>query len=197
MYKSPILFSFFLLVLFASCQKESVNNTNNNTTPTDYYITFDFDGTPVEYRTMAYQTQSSSGATVSGGIVNVDGGPLESIYVNINMDQDSITYNHLKSLVGQELGVCLSSSTICNDPIHINLRYDDGTEIWSGDATHNTLPAQSLTITSVEYSPTIGLGIGQLIIVSGEFNLVLEGRANNLTKTASNGQFRLQFPEYK
>lgn len=197
MNKSPILFSLFLLVLFTSCQKESINNNNNNNTPTDYFVTFDFDGAPVEYRTMSYQGQMSSGATVSGGIVNIDGGPVESIYVEVNMDQDSITYNDLKGLVGQKLGVCLSSSSVCNAPVHINLRYDDGTETWRGDKSHNNLPTQYLTITGVEYSPTTGLGLGQLIIVSGEFDLVLEGRASNVTKTASGGKFRLQFPEYK
>lgn len=39
MYKSPILFSFFLLVLFASCQKESTTTT---TTPT---MSVEIDGT--------------------------------------------------------------------------------------------------------------------------------------------------------
>ena len=47
---------------------------------------------------------------------------------------------------------------------------------------------QFLTITNVEYSPTIGLSVGQLIIITGEFDLVLDN---------SGGKFHLQFPEYR
>lgn len=177
---------------FAACKKDA-NNSNN--TPTDYYITFDFDGTPVEYRSTTYQVQSSNGATVSGGIVEFGTGGVKSIYVNINMDKDSITYDDLQALVGQQLEVCSSSSSVCNDPLHINLRYDDGTDVWTGDKRDNTAPAQSLTITDVAYSPTTALGVGQLITVTGEFNLVLDSRS--ATKVASNGEFRLQFPEYR
>lgn len=55
---------------------------------------------------------------------------------------------------------------------------------------------QSLTITNVEYSPTIGLGVGQLIIITGEFDLILDNNSS-VTKAASGGEFRLQFPEYR
>jgi hypothetical protein len=137
----------------------------------------------------------STGTKISSGVVNFGSSGVESIYVGINMDQDSIIYDDLKALEGQTLEVCLSSSNVCNLPLHIDLRYDDGNERWTTDATHNTAPAQFLKITKVEWSPNIGLGFGQLIEITGEFNLVLD--ASGTTKTASNGKFFLQFPEFK
>ncbi len=195
------LFVFLMLTVvsvgFFSCEKDT---TTTNNTPNDYYITFDFDGTPVEYRSTSYQCNSSQSSiiSVSGGILkpNLSNfSKTESIYVNVNMDEDSVTYNELNSLVGQNLEVCYSSSAICNAPIHIGLDYNDGTTDWRTDKNNNIFPANYLKITSVERSSVVALGYGDLVIVEGEFNLVLDG--DGMVKNASNGKFRLLFPEFK
>lgn len=188
--------SLLILVsmLFFACKKDTTNNNNN---PDDYYITFDFDGTPVEYRSTGFQGNSSkaSWTSISGGIVEFTSSGVESIYVQINMEEDSITYDELQDVIGQKLEVCVSSSTVCNAPVHINLDYDDGTTEWRTDKNNNTAPTQYLKINSVEHSPTIPLGFSSLVIVEGEFSLVLDSSSG--TKNATNGKFRLQFPEFK
>jgi len=199
--KNYIFVALFILVsgLFFACEK----NTTTTNTPNDYYITFDLDGTPVEYRSTTYQCQSSSSGTinVSGGILkpNLSNfSATESIYVNINMDEDSVTYNELHGLIGQNLEVCFSSSSICNAPVHIGLDFDDGTTDWGTDKNNNTAPTHYLKITSVEHSSTVPLGFSSLVIIEGEFNLVLDSSSSSsTTKNATNGKFRLQFPEYK
>lgn len=197
-YLSISLFILFSGLFFA-CQKDTTTNNNNNT-PDDYYITFDFDGTPIEYRSTSYQCNSSSSSwiSISGGILKpnlTNFSASESIYVRINMDEDSVTYNELQNVIGQNLEVCLSSSTTCNAPVHIKLDYDDGTTSWSTDKNHNTSPTHYLKINTVQYSPTIPIGFSSLVIVEGEFNLVLNN--SGTTKNATNGKFRLQFPEFK
>ncbi|BDS14155.1 hypothetical protein [Aureispira anguillae] len=191
-----ILFITVISIGLFSCKKD----TTTNNTPNDYYITFDFDGTPVEYRSTTYQCQKSqSGSiTVSGGILkpNMSNFSLtESIYVNLHMDEDSVTYNEMHNLIGQNLEVCYSSSTVCNMPVHIGLTYDDGTTDWGTDKNNNPAATKYLKITSVERSSITAIGLGSLVVVEGEFNLVLDG--GGTTKNASNGKFRLLFPEYK
>lgn len=201
--KNYISVALFILVslLFFACEKDTT--TTNATNNDDYYITFDFDGTPIEYRSTGYQ-----GSTSSSGYINISGGILkpnltnfsatESIYVNINMDEDSVTYNELQSLIGQNLEVCFSSSTICNAPVHIGLDFDDGTTVWNADKNNNTAATHYLKINKVDRSSTVPLGFSSLVIIEGEFNLVLDSSSNSsTTKNATNGKFRLQFPEYR
>lgn len=193
-----VLIIAVICVGFFSCQKDTT--TTNSNTPDDYYIQFDFDGTPVEYRSTTYQCQSSRSGniTVSGGILepNMSNFSLtESIYVNIHMDEDSVTYDELSSLIGQNLEVCYSSSAVCNLPIHIGLDYDDGTTEWGTDKNNNLSASNYLKITAVERSSVVAFGYGSLVIVEGEFNLALDEAG--VVKNASNGKFRLLFPEYK
>lgn len=196
---------FLLLIIISSsffaCQQDP--NNNSNPTPDDYFVTFDLDGTPIEYRTTTYQCNLSSGTprTIGSSIVEADLNNLsamELIRIHFNMNEDSITYHELQSQIGQNLAVCFSSSTSCHAPVHISVDYKDGTNNWSTDADNNIAPTNYLKINSVQHSPIIPLvpAFNSLVIVEGEFNLVFDDGSSTL-KHATNGKFRLLFPEYR
>ena len=111
MKKIFLIIGVFCTLLFSACQKDNTTNNNNSTNnPTDYYITFDLAGTPIEYRSVGYQCNTSNGST-SGGIVQFKSGGPESIYIDINMDTvTQITESDLHSIIGQKLDFCFSSS---------------------------------------------------------------------------------------
>lgn len=188
MKKSPILFTLFLALLFSACRND------NNAATDDFYINFDFDGTPVAYSTIATQTGGGyNGHNIISSTIAPNGS--DGATVVISMDRASITYDDLKSLEGSKLGVC--TSTPCQDFIYINVEYSDGNTNWEGEPSNNALPNQYLSIDQVELSSTDNpFGGDRFMIITGKFNLVLSDKSNPAnSKTASNGQFRLQFAE--
>ena len=197
------LLLFILLGIFTSCQQNNDPNTLPPT-PNDYYITFELDGTPMEFRTTSPQVSVSNGSGsgfrgVSCDIIpNVFSTPRETITINIDMQKDSIVYSDLKALEGQTLNVCQQRGTsACNYPIAVTLSYDKDTELWGTYADNNPAGVQGITITSVEPSDNVSLTGNKLADITGEFNLVLDVFNNGTTtlQTASNGKFRLLFTE--
>lgn len=186
-----LLFFLFIVGALTACQK-------NNTNSAAYYITFDFDGTPIEYHSNLYQISAASAVDVMIGstLIEANSSTTNLANVIINMNRDSVTYRDLQALIGQPLPVCPSSTIYCNIPAHINVRYDDGTTTWSSNESNNMAPTHSLTITAVERSSVVDPVSGQLIVITGTFDLMLGTPNNGMTKAARNGKFRVLFPEF-
>lgn len=205
--------SFFLLLTivfignsFSACEKDNSTSTTT-TTSSPYYINFDLDGVAQEYGTTQAGTAGGSYSSPLGfphsnhytgsSVTN------SSTFINVEIDlyfgKDSIVEADLMSLVGQQLPIGECSPVGCKAASMCIYKLGGGGVELCSASSGNSSASDFVQIDAVTYLSTGLFGL-KVFEVSGSFNVQLygnNGTQTNVSQAATNGTFKLLFPEVK
>ena len=176
-------------VVFSSCKKD--DKTETPATPTQLYMNFSLDGTPVNVSGTTNQLNTGYGGGSYTSSAFFTGSSLDEI--SLSIPQDSILGSDLQALVGQKIAI--GSCGGC--PTNIEVTHEINGDDYQSSDSDNPLPTYYVKFNSVTFLQTVNL-FGQNLnqyYVTGEFKVRL--RYGSTLKNADNGTFKMVFQEAK
>ena len=171
------------LVAIFSCSKDD--------DPGKLYIRFKLDGDQQNFSGSENSINTGFGPDVStsSGFFDFE----TNIDISLSMEQDSITEQDLKDLIGQKIKVPHCFGVGCGTSMDLN--WDINGDYYSSSGDDNPFPQYYFQINKVEYLRTVepfDVEYKQLI-VEGVFELNISHSSD--VKSLSDGEFRLIFEE--
>ena len=196
MKKLKFLTLLLVVIYTSACQKDNPPTTSNGAN--DFFISFDLDGISIEHRTtnVSYSTTGAPATSISR-IILLDSAIGSSIDIQIGVNQDSIVGADFLALIGQKVEVGYCSGSPCG--VKAKMEYNTPSYDLESEENNNPLPNYYIKINSAAYHSTaqlFGVGETKFYLIEGEFNLRME-EYGGVLRDATNGQFRLLFPEHK
>ena len=184
-----LILSVLFLTVLSSWKKK---DKNEEETPVDeLFISFTIDGVQKKYVSSSNTFNNTNGG-IFGNSSYTGAGFFDlekEIYINFDLEKDSIVGSDFEAVIGQKLQIC----DIC--PVSMGMRYDIDGDDYSTSASNNPYPANYFKINSVTFyrlNNTLGQNVKEYF-VTGEFTTKLN--YSTTIKNVTNGQFRLIFQE--